>query len=251
MAGWARLSPVRDELQRGDYRSLYIGWLAAVSRGYLDDDELEPPFVDGLGNLTAAQQALAEFLEVDLDLLLCAGVDRPAAQSSNISKNEIDKWIHALPRNEVTRIIEQLIEGKGQQVERSVRNQFAAWQRSLRPEKAEAPLRTIGELRQSADKIYQARLEKEKQEHEQREIKRQEKRKVYLKTLSDNYSRTWNSVRKSVELRTGRGYDEACSTLVIIEASPATIALAKVVSENGSDLSFLVYTYSRYQFNSI
>jgi hypothetical protein len=28
--GWmARLAPVRDELLRGDIRSLYIGWLAA------------------------------------------------------------------------------------------------------------------------------------------------------------------------------------------------------------------------------
>lgn len=226
--GWmARLSPVRDELQRGDYRSLYIGWLAAVSRGYMDDDELEPPFIDGLSNLTAAQQALAEFLEVDLDLLLCAGVDRPAAQSSDISKEEMDKWIHALPRDEVTRIIEQLIKGKGQQAERSVKNQFAAWQRSLRLERTEAPLRTIGELRQSADKIYQARLEKEKQAREQREIKRQEERKAYLKTLADNYSRTWNTVRKSVELRTGRGYDEACRTLVDIAEAYALFSTKK------------------------
>ena len=215
--GWmACLSPVRDELLRGDYRSLYIGWLAAVSRGFLHDDELEPPFIDGLGNLTAAQKELAEFLEVDPDLLLCAGIGRPAAQNSNVSKKEMDKWIHVLPRDEVNRIIEQLIEGKGQQAERSVRNQFAAWQRNLRPERTKAPLRSVGELRQSADKIYQARLEKEKQEREQKEIKRREERKAYLKTLSGDFSKAFKSVRESVELRTGRGYDEACRILVDI-----------------------------------
>ena len=67
--GWmARLAPVRDELLRGDIRSLYIGWLATVTGEMLDDDEMEPLSVSGLGSLTSAQQALAEFLEVDPDL---------------------------------------------------------------------------------------------------------------------------------------------------------------------------------------
>jgi hypothetical protein len=40
--GWmARLVPVRDELLRGDLRSLYIGWLVAVAREIMDDEERE------------------------------------------------------------------------------------------------------------------------------------------------------------------------------------------------------------------
>ena len=217
--GWmASLSPVRDELLRGDFRSLYIGWLAAA-RGLLEDDELEPPFIEGMGNITAAQKALAEFLEVDPDLLLSAGMGRPAAQSSDISKEKMDKWIHALPKEEVTLILEQLLKGKGQQAERSIRNKFAAWQRSLKPEKADAPLRSVGELRQSAERINQARLKKVKQEREQKEIKRQEEHKAYLKTLSGNFPRAWKSVREPVERGTGRGYDEACRILVDIAES--------------------------------
>jgi len=76
--GWmARLAPVRDELLRGDLRSLYIGWLPAVAGEMMDDDETEPLVVSGLGSLTAAQQALAEFLEVDPDLLAGAGMGSP------------------------------------------------------------------------------------------------------------------------------------------------------------------------------
>lgn len=79
--GWmARLTPLRDELMRGDFRSLYIGWLAAVSREEADDDDLEPLSVDGLGNLTVAQQALAEFIEVDEDLPAGAGIGSPNMQ---------------------------------------------------------------------------------------------------------------------------------------------------------------------------
>jgi len=76
--GWmARLAPVRDELLRGDLRSLYIGWLSAVNAEMMDDGEMEPLAGNGMGNLTAAQKALAEFLEVDPDLLAGAGMGSP------------------------------------------------------------------------------------------------------------------------------------------------------------------------------
>ncbi len=134
--GWmARLAPVRDELLRGDLRSLYIGWLAAVAGEMMDDDEVEPLSVSGLGDLTAAQQALAEFLEVAPDLLAGAGMGSPAAQETEVS---------------------------------------------------------------------------------QREIKRREKRKAYLKNLSSDFAKAWASVREPVERGSGRGYDEACRILVDI-----------------------------------
>ncbi|MDZ7583035.1 MAG: hypothetical protein U5R30_21265 [Deltaproteobacteria bacterium] len=123
--GWmARLAPIRDELLRGDLRSLYIGWLTAVSRAMMDDDEMEPISVNGLGQLTSAQQALAEFLEVDEDLLAGAGMGSPAAQSEDISEKDVDIWIDALPRDGVNSILKQLLEGKGQQAERSIRNRY-------------------------------------------------------------------------------------------------------------------------------
>ena len=48
----SRLALVTDELLRGDIRSLYIGWLAAVTGEMIDDDEMEPLPVYGLGSLT-------------------------------------------------------------------------------------------------------------------------------------------------------------------------------------------------------
>jgi hypothetical protein len=80
--GWmTRLLPIRDELMRGDLRSLYIGWLAAISFEVSDDDEQEPFLPVGLGSLTSAQQALAEFIEVDEDLL--AGSARKLMESTH------------------------------------------------------------------------------------------------------------------------------------------------------------------------
>jgi hypothetical protein len=226
--GWmARLAPVRDELLRGDLRSLYIGWLPAMAGEMMDDDETEPLSVSGLANLTAAQQALAEFLEVDPDLLAGAGMGSPATQETEVSRREMEKWIDALPRDEVNSILKQLLEGKGQQAERSVRNRFASWRRGLPTGDTDAPRRTVGELRQNAEKARLIRMEKQKQDRKQREIKRREKRKAYLKNLSSDFPKAWASVKEPVERGSGRGYDEACRMLVDIAEAYALYATNK------------------------
>ncbi|KWV10754.1 hypothetical protein [Xanthomonas translucens] len=76
--GWMRrLIALRDELLRGDMRPLYLGWLAGIDT--LREDALEPELPPGLAELSPTQQALAQFLEVDPDLLEAAGSGRPIA----------------------------------------------------------------------------------------------------------------------------------------------------------------------------
>jgi len=213
--GWmASLAPVRDELLRGDIRSLYIGWLAAVTGEMMDDDDLEPLPIDGLGSLTAAQQALAEFLEVDKDFLAGAGMGRPAPQDEEPSQQEKDEWINGLPRDEVTNLLNLLLDGKGQQAERTIKNRFAAWRCGLRGDRIEAPRRTVGELRKNAEAAEKIRLGQKKHERKRREIKRRKEREAYLKALSKDFFKAWKAVQQTVERGSGQAYDEACHALV-------------------------------------
>src|SRR5712692_7145808 len=93
------LIAIRDELMEGDLRVLYIVWLAAqiMIEGYDDeedydeeeiedeeeDDEISvPPVPPGFGTLTAAQQALAELLQVPQELLVATARQSNAAVSS-------------------------------------------------------------------------------------------------------------------------------------------------------------------------
>lgn len=226
--GWmTRLVPVRDELLRGDLRSLYIGWLAAVSREMVDIDKMEPPSMSGLGSLTTAQQALAEFLEVDPDLLVGAGMGSPAAQSGEISEKDVDKWIDGLPRNEVNSILRQFIMSKGQQAERSIKNRFAAWRRGLQIDKTYTPRRKVVELRRNAEKARQMRLERQERDRRRREIEGRKKREAYLKYLADDFPGAWGAVRKPVERGSGRGYDEACRALVDLAEAYALFSTQK------------------------
>lgn len=139
----------------------------------------------------------------------------------------MDKWIDALPRDEVKAVMKQLLESKGQQTERSIKNRFAAWRRALQTDRTDAPRRTVGELLQNAEEARQIRLEKQKRDRKRREIKHREKRKAYLKNLSNDIPNAWESVREPVEHGSGRGYDEACRALVDIAEAYALFATQK------------------------
>ncbi|MGD9189939.1 MAG: hypothetical protein PVI89_17100 [Desulfobacteraceae bacterium] len=226
--GWmAQLAPVRDELLRGDVRSLYIGWLAAVTGEMMDDNEMEPLCVSGLGSLTAAQRALSEFLEVDTDLLAGAGMGSPAMQNEGISQQEMDKWIDRLPRDEVTALLKQLLAGKGQQAERTLRNRFTAWQRGMQGDRTKALRRTVGELRKNAEAAEKIRLEQKKRERKKREIKRRKEREAYLKKLSNDFPKVWKTVQQTVERGSGLAYDEACCTLIDLSEAYSLYASRK------------------------
>jgi hypothetical protein len=214
-AGWmARLAPVREELLRGDLRSLYIGWLAAVSIGAVEGDEQEPPALEGLDRLTAAQQALAELLGVNEDLLAGVGLDRPAGQDSAAESRRLEAWLSGLSREEALPLIQQLLSGQGQQAEREVKSRFAAWRRDTEGPSREIPRRTVNELWDLAEKAKGIRLLREKREQEEAEAKRQKERETYLAALAKDFTKAWKAVCRQVEVGSGRAYDEACRALV-------------------------------------
>ncbi len=93
----AALAPLRAELMGGDLRPAYLAWLLAVTAYDIEDDEEEPPVPPGLANLTAAQQAMVDFLGVDVDLVAAA-----AAASAAVADDSVPfrAWLAALPMKE-------------------------------------------------------------------------------------------------------------------------------------------------------
>jgi uncharacterized FlaG/YvyC family protein len=180
-----------------------------------DDNETEPIVVSGLGKLTAAQQALAEFLELDPDLLAGAAMGNPY-NPEEFPKQETDKWISEIPRDEVETILKQLLEGKGQLAERFIKKKYAAYQRSIKEDKLHIPRRTIGELKENFEKARNLRKEREKREQRQLEMKRKKEHKAYLKNYSEDFEKIWKSAGEQAELGTGKGYDKACLILTDI-----------------------------------
>ena len=80
----------------------------------------------------------------------------------------LDEAIAELVPEVVAKSTQFLPEGKGRQAERSIRNRFAAWPRGPQTGDTDACRRTMGKLRQSAEKARQIRQEKQKRDCKQR-----------------------------------------------------------------------------------
>jgi hypothetical protein len=247
-SGWmARLSLIREELLRGDLRSLYLGWLAGVTAGELDGEELEPPVPAGLGQLSAAQQALTAFIEIDPDLLAAAAMGSPVLQTSDEDndptiKARTDTWLSELPHNENIRLLRLLLAGESLQAERQLKARYAAWQRTLQPRQDYAPRRSVTDLLELSIKAEQTRLQAEEKARVREEAKRKKQREKYLTNLATDFNSVWKTATQRAERGTSTAYDEVCST--IIDLSEA-YALKKIDNEFNTALTRFMWKHAR------
>jgi hypothetical protein len=226
--GWmGRLAPLRDELLRGDMRPLYLGWLAGVSRGEVDEKVAEPHPPPGLSRLTAAQQSLAEFLEVDGDLLAAAGLaDRQGSKPGSESNMELDVWVAALPTAEKTAMLKLLLTGSGQQAERKLKSRFLAWQREQKPvAKLETRRRTVADIHKLEASAAEARKRQEAGQRKRAEAERRAKRETYLRRLAADFDPCWQAADKRAERGIASAYDEVKRALVDLSEAYALCAI--------------------------
>lgn len=225
--GWmGRLAPLRDELLRGDVRPLYLGWLAGVSRGEVDEKATEPQPPPGLSRLTAAQRSLAEFLEVDEDLLAAAGLsDRQGSKPDSERDAELDVWIAALPVAEKSAMLKLLLSGNAQQAERKLKLDFLAWQREWQPtEHPETRPRTVAELHKLAAFATEARKGQEALQRKKAEAEQQARRETYLRTLAADFDPCWQAAGKLAERGIASAYDEVLRALIDLSEAYALCA---------------------------
>jgi hypothetical protein len=123
---------VRAELAAGDLRPLYVAWLAAYGAWERDedafdrdaDDDLEPPVPPGLGTLTAAQRALADFLRLDGDLLAIAAQTSPPLAGVADDPGELAAWVTLLPVAEKDRLLGRVVQGDAVRVRMELLRRF-------------------------------------------------------------------------------------------------------------------------------
>jgi len=89
--------PEMAELRKYSTRALYLGWLVRLQSGELEDDDVEPPVPAGLGQLSGALQAMAEFLRIDDELLQVAAERSVTPESPKINRPDIVRKVRALP----------------------------------------------------------------------------------------------------------------------------------------------------------
>lgn len=120
----SEIAPLRELLMGGDLRALYLAWLICP----YEDEALEPPVPAGLGKLTSALKAMAEFYEISEDLIAAAALRSPPMPAT--------KGAAAWPVAESTRTLAQLREGtdglQQQRLEKEERAREAARRKRLK-----------------------------------------------------------------------------------------------------------------------
>jgi hypothetical protein len=150
---------VRAELLRGDFRALYIAWLASIPVGarigedgceleeFEDGDRLEPPVPRGLAKLSAPLKALAEFLRVDDELIEAAAAASAEELPAEPSRAALARWIEGLSVADKDAYLKRFVAAEGDALLRvELSKRFLEAIASGRARRASAQRRTVAQL---------------------------------------------------------------------------------------------------------
>lgn len=235
-SGWlSSLVGVRAGLMRGDYRSLYLGWLAEAAAGRLEDDFREPPVPPGLAELDAAHRSLADFLRISVDLIAAAAETSAPLQSIDIGPAEVARWVAEQSGAEKDAWLNSLILNDRAYSLAALRQRI---ERELNPATGagagSGERRTVAELQECANALRGERKAKEAAERAAKEAREAaeaaKRRQAYLASLRGREKELWHQVDNLAGLRNAAAYKEAVERL---------LDLRDLAMEAGSDEDFM------------
>jgi hypothetical protein len=179
---------VRAELAAGDLRPLYLAWLAAYGAWERDedafdrdaDDDLEPPVPPGLGTLSAAQRALADFLRLDGDLVAVAARTSAPLEETVEDPGGLARWVSRLTVAEKDRYLQRVVQNEAARVRMELLRRY----RDVTAPTVPAPARrTVADL---LDEAARRRADRERRlaaQHATEEARRAEERALARERL--------------------------------------------------------------------
>ncbi|RZS32208.1 hypothetical protein EV193_11349 [Herbihabitans rhizosphaerae] len=223
----AAIVGVRAELAAGDLRPLYLAWLAAYGAWERDEDvfdreandDLEPPVPPGLGTLTTAQRALADFLRVDDDLLATAAQTSPPLEQIADDPGDLAAQVAGLPLVEKDRLLARVVQGEAARVRMELVHRFRSDTTPTIPAPAR---RTVADLLDDAARrrndrhrrLIAERAEEEARQEQARALTRDRR----LDELADDEDAAWSRVDTLIATRKPAEYDTAVTLLTDLRA---------------------------------
>ncbi|GFH39155.1 hypothetical protein [Streptomyces pacificus] len=217
----ASFTALRAELAAGDLRPLYLAWLSALTRWELEEDvdedeyasAFEPPVPAGLGRLTGAQRALADFLHVDPHLLTAAARASDAAPPSEVDEESLADWIRTLPQREKDTLLLNAALGKAPQPGPTLLARHRAASHATKKPCTSTSRRSAAEL---LDAAYRVRSEHTRQQGRARAQARraeQRGRDGHLDRLAANTGQAWQDADHLIGQKRPGPYDTAVTLL--------------------------------------
>lgn len=219
-SGWlAALAPLRADVLGGDLRLFYLLWLSAVEADVFEPDEPEP--MPGIGPMTGALEAFADFFHIDRDLVAVA-TERAADPfaGKQASSKTVGPVIATMTDPEKTSFLMRVFDGDthvGSELRALVRYRLKS-----ATDAPQVPPRTVGDLRARAEDIRKAReralAEKAAAERKRREKEAERSRRARLSVIVRRGESVWREIETEIERRNAAGYDKAASLLIDLRA---------------------------------
>lgn len=208
--GWLDdLIGLREELIRGDLRGLYLAWLKAAENALLmeaiDVDTLEPPVPDGLNDLSPAQQALVDYLEINRAMISIAAQKSKPQQK----KDKLEQWIDKLPAPEQRDYLIRLSNGESNLSVLLNRRLLELADSKAQPQHNEENIgrRTISVLVE-ASKVWNEKKKKEEQ-HKAKLARLRE-----LEDLASKKDSIWDEIESLLKEKKASTYKNAVNLLI-------------------------------------
>ncbi|HEX4045036.1 MAG TPA: hypothetical protein VHZ76_05150 [Gammaproteobacteria bacterium] len=208
--GWAeeegtlsKLLPIRNDLLKGDYRCLYLAWLASLNYYEINDNDVELPIPVNLKNLSFPLKHFIDFLQIDHDLLEAASC---ISKEINSTLAEPEKWITKLSETERNTFLTCLLKGEPHlAIKLNKRLEELSSKNSI--ELSHPKPRLVKDLLKKAEQLKEDRIQKNKVEKERARIKE-------LNAIAGREPMLWKHVADLIQSKTSKGYDEAVRHLV-------------------------------------
>ena len=221
------LIPLRNDIIQGDYRSVYLAWLKAMSltggeeptrgRKSTAAKPLEPPVPPGLKKLSPALKRFLEQFDVPSGLVEAAAEISP--ELAQIPEMDFRPLVAQLAREECDGFLCRIAQGDtttGMEVKKRLLSLIP------RQPATSAVRRPIADLLKRADAIENARQQRQKEEAHK-------KHEAEMKALSSREADTWQQVASLVNLKQTKHYDTAVQLLA---------KLAQLAAFRGSEADY-------------
>ena len=204
-----QLIGIREELMRGDYRALFLGWLVDFDPDKWRDPEdgavAMPPIPAGLDHLSPALAALIKHFPVDRDALAVAA---ELSQASTPDRIPIAAVLEKLSVSEMRVLLARVAEGGGLGVMSELKR--------LTYPRVQTPVIQTMRCTDFAAKTLETREMRQAKEAEVATAKRQreaELRKQHLGSIMQRADTIWTGLDPLMDQKIASTYDQAAAQL--------------------------------------
>jgi len=150
----ALLIPLRDNIIRGDYRSLYLAWLLTIQNETVSPSALEPPVPPNLSKLSPPLSHLIQFFKIDPYLVEVAAENSLPMDPLDTNSMDLTAWIATLPESEKSELLLCLIQDNTPHLRATLLQRCQQYLKKDHSRQIQQKPRTVIEIRELAEKKH-------------------------------------------------------------------------------------------------